>query len=171
MSTGINLFLTIMACTVMSTTAIAASKPPADVWNYYHFDGAGFKAGPSSDGSAFIAVREQVQPVVVLNQSTTILPIYLPKDSGVLAGICYFKSSGGKLGDSSGYAPCPRTPLLISSEGKQLVTVQTNEHGYFVAVLIAGEYTIGNRPFTDKIRVESGITTLVPLLAGKRMVD
>lgn len=171
MSSGINLFLALLACTVLSTTAGAASKPPADVWNYYHFDGVGFQAGPSTDGRAFIAVRERVQPVVVLNQATAIEPVYLPKDAGVIAGICYFKSSGGKLGDSNGYVPCPRTPLVISSEGRQLVTVQTNEHGFFVAVLNAGEYTIGDRPFTDKIKVESGITTLVPLMAGKRMVD
>lgn len=171
MSTGINLFLTLMACTVMSTTAVAASNRPADVWNYYHFDGVGFKAGPSVDSSAFIAIRERVQPVVVLNQAANIEPIGLPKDSGVIAGICYFKSSGGKLGNSSGYVPCPRTPLLISSEGKQLVTVQTDEHGYFIAVLPAGKYMIGSGPLTAEISIDHGITTLVPLLAGKRMVD
>ena len=171
MSTGINFFLALLACISMSTSAIAASNRPANVWNYYHFEGVGFKAGPSTDGSAFIAVRERVQPVVLLNQSSNIEAIDVPKDSGVIAGICYFKSSGGRLGNNSGYIPCPRTPLLISAEGKQLVTVQTDEQGYFVAVLPAGEYTIGNGPFTDKISVDNWITTLVPLMAGKRMVD
>jgi hypothetical protein len=171
MSTGSILFLAVITCAVMSTTAVAGTKRPADVWNYYHFDGVAFKAGPSDDGSAFIAVRERVQPVVLLTQSSDIEPIDLPKDSGVIAGICYYRSSGGKLGNNSGYVPCPRTPLLISTGGKQLVTVQTNEHGYFVVVLTSGEYTIGNGPFTSTISVDSGITTLVPLLAGKRMVD
>lgn len=171
MSTGFKLLLALMACAMMCTTASAAAKRPADVWGYYHFDGVGFKAGPATDGSAFIAVRERVQPVVLLNQSSNIEPIALPEDSGVIAGICYFQSFGGKLGDSGGYTPCPRVPLLISSGGKQLVTIQTDEHGYFVAVLAAGKYTIGSGPFTAEISVDSGITTLVPLRAGKRMVD
>ena len=51
------------------------------------------------------------------------------------------------------------------------VTVQTDEHGYFVAVLAAGKYSIGSGPFTAEISVDRGITTLVPLRAGKRMVD
>src|SRR5512133_3853645 len=171
MSTGINLFMALMACTLMSTTALASSKPPPDVWNYYHFDGVAFQAGPATDGSAYIALRERVQPVVVLTQSSGIEPMYLPADSGVIAGICYYKSSGGKLGNGSGYIACPHVPLLISSQGKPLVTVQTDEHGYFLAVLTTGEYTVGTRPFTEKIRVENGITTLVPLMAGKRTVD
>jgi len=171
MSTGINLLLAAIACAVMCTTAIAGSKRPTELWGYYHFDGIGFKAGPSVDGSAFIAVRELVQPVVLMNPASNIEPIALPEGSGVIAGICYFQSSGGKLGDSSGYVPCPRVPLLISSGGKQLVTVQTDEHGYFTAVLAAGKYTIGSGPFTAEITVDRGITSLVPLRAGKRMVD
>jgi len=95
----------------------------------------------------------------------------LPEDAGVIAGICYFQSSGGKLGGTVGYVACPRTPLLVSSNGKQLVTVQTDEHGYFVAVLAAGKYSIGSGPFTAEISVDRGITSLVPLRAGKRMVD
>ena len=81
------------------------------------------------------------------------------------------QSSGGKLGGGSGFVPYPRVPLLISSGGKQFVTVQTDEQGYFVVVLPAGTYSIGSEPFTAEITVERGITTLVPLRAGKRMVD
>lgn len=171
MSTSIKLLLAIMACAVTCTTTVAASKRPTDLWGYYHFDGIGFKAGQPVDGSAFIAVRERVQPVVLLNQSSNIEPIALPEDAGVIAGICYFQSSGGKLGGAVGYVACLRTPLLISSNGKQLVTVQTDENGYFVAVLAAGKYSIGSEPFTAEISVDRGITSLVPLRAGKRMVD
>lgn len=171
MSTGIKLLLAIIVCAVMCTTTLAGAKRPADVWGYYHFDGTAFQTGPSVDGSAFIAVREQVQPVVLLNRSSNIEPVALPENAGVIAGICYFQSSGGKLGSSAGYVPCPRVPLLISSGGKPFVTVQTDEHGYFVAVLAAGRYTIGSEPFTAEISVDSGITSLVPLRAGKRMVD
>lgn len=154
-----------------SDTASAAGKYPADAWNYYHFDGSAFIPGPAVDGSAFIAVREKVRPVVLTVQTSDIEKTALPDGTGVIAGICYMQSSGGKLGGSGGFTPYPNVPLLISSGSKQLVSVQTDDFGYFVVVLPAGKYAIGNGPSTAEITVERGITTLVPLRAGKRMVD
>ncbi len=171
MSTIINIFTILLVCTAISTAAVAGTKRPVDVWNFYHFDGIGFKAGPSSDNKPFVAAREGVRPVVLLAETADIESIALPKGAGAISGICYIQSSGGKLGGGSGYVPCPRVPLLISSGGKQLVTVRTDENGYFVVVLAAGAYQVGNQPFTAEISVELGITTLVPLRAGKRMVD
>ena len=171
------MFKTLLLITVFligatsSVTASAAGKYPADVWNYYHFDGTAFIPGPAVDGSAFIAVREKVRPVVLTIQTPDIEKTALPDGMGVIAGICYMQSSGGKLGGGGGYIPYPNVPLLISSGGKQLVSVQTDGFGYFVVVLPAGKYSVGNGPFTAEISVERGITTLVPLRAGKRMVD
>ena len=156
---------------LLSISTSAASKRPAGVWNYYHFDGTAFVPGPAIAGSAFVAVQEKVRPVVLTAEAAEIEQTVLPEDSGVLAGICYLQNSGGKLGSGSGFKPYPRVPLLISSAGKQLVTVQTDDHGYFVVVLPAGAYAVGSGPFTAEIIVERGITTLVPLRAGKRMVD
>lgn len=171
MSRVFSLLLVVLACSVISTTVLGATKRPGDSWSYYHFDGIGFKAGPAPDDKPCIAVREGVRPVVLLTQTASTESISLPEGAGAISGICYIQSSGGKLGSNSAYAPCPRTPLLISSGGKQLVTVQTDEQGYFVVVLAAGTYHVGSGPFTAEISVESGITTLVPLRAGKRMVD
>lgn len=167
----INLFMAVLACAVISTTALAVATRPGDAWVYYHFDGIGFKAGPSSDETPFVAVREGARPVVLLTQTAKIESIDLPEGAGAISGICYIQSSGGKLGGESGYVPCPKVPLLVSSGGKQLVTVQTDEYGYFVVVLAAGTYQIGSGPFAAEIPVERGITSLVPLRAGKRMVD
>lgn len=172
MSATAKFLLAVITCALLGTAAEAASRRPADMWSFYHFDGIGFKAGPATDDRAFIAVREYVQPVVMLDQLSNIQPISLPDDSGVIAGICYFSSSGGKLGGpGSGYAPCVRTALLVSLDGKPLVSVQTGDHGFFVSVLPAGKYTIGSGALSDEILVERGVTTLVPLRAGKRMVD
>lgn len=154
-----------------SVTASAAGKYPADAWNYYHFDGMAFIPGPAVEGSAFIAVREKVRPVVLTVQTSDIEQTALPDGTGVIAGICYMQSSGGKLGGTGGFSPYSNVALLISSGGKQLVSVQTDGFGYFVVVLPTGKYSIGNGPFTAEITVERGITTLVPLRAGKRMVD
>jgi hypothetical protein len=141
------------------------------VWNYYHFDGTAFAPGPAAAGTAFVAVREKVQPVVLTAEAAEIEHVVLPEDSGVIAGICYQQSSGGKLGSGRPFKPYPHIPLLIFSAGKPLVTVQTDDHGYFVVVLPTGTYSVSNGPFSAEIAVERGITTLVPLRAGKRMVD
>jgi len=167
----LSLFLVLLLCTASAATALAAAKRPADPWIYYHFDGIGFKPGPSPDNKPFVAVRERVRPVLLVNQTAPLETIALPEGSGAISGICYIQSAGGKLDNNSGYDPCPRQPLLISSGGRQLVTVQTDENGYFVVVLPAGTYAIGSGPFAAEIPVERGISSLVPLRAGKRMVD
>jgi len=171
MSKTIPLLLAFFLCAALPAGVSAAANRPADVWNYYHFNRTAFTPGPAIDGSAYVAVREKVRPVVVTAQAADIGQTALPDESGAIAGICYLQSSGGKLGNGSGFVPYPRVPLLISSGGKQFVTVQTDDHGYFVVVLPAGIYSIGSGPFTAEITVERGITTLVPLRAGKRMVD
>lgn len=171
MSKAIHVLLALLICSSLPASASALGTRPTDIWNYYHFDGTAFTAGPATDGSAFVAVREKMQPVVLTAHPPQIESTTLPEGTGVIAGICYLQSYGGKLGSGSGFKPYPRVPLLISSGGKQLVTVQTDEHGYFVVVLAAGTYSVGIAPFTAEITVERGITTLVPLRAGKRMVD
>lgn len=163
--------LALLICGAIPATVSAFGNRPVDTWNYYHFDGIAFASGPATDGSPFVAVREKMQPVVLTAQTSSIEQTVLPDGAGVIAGICYLQSSGGKLGPGSGFKPYPRVPLLISSGGKEFVTVQTDDHGYFVVVLPAGTYSVGSAPFTAKITVERGITTLVPLRAGKRMVD
>ena len=162
------------ACSIGSTICTPAhsfAKRTSDAWVYYHFDGNGFRSGPATNGTAIIAVRELYQPVVLQNQLTTINAPSLSHNSGVIVGICYFQSSGGKLSSSATYMPCPNALLEISFAGKQLLTVKTDENGYFAAVLEPGTYSIGSGPLTTEITVESGKTTLVPLRAGKRMVD
>lgn len=168
---SVHLLLALLLCGVFPMTASAAAKLPPDLWSYYHFDGTAFISGPAADGSAYLAIQEKVQAVVVTAGALPAKMTALPDSAGVIAGICYLQSSGGKLGDGSGFKPYPRVPLQISSGGKQFVTVQTDDYGYFVVVLPAGTYSVGNGPFTAEITVERGITTLVPLRSGKRMVD
>ena len=168
MPKAIDFLLVFLIYLTISLPASAAVKRPADVWNFYHFDGIAFISGPAVDGSAFLAVKEKLLPVVLTDQTAPIEQTALPDGSGAIAGICYLQSSGGKLGGGGGFKPYPRLPLLISKEGKEFVTVQTDNHGYFMVVLPAGIYSVGGGP---SITVERGISTLVPLRVGKRMVD
>lgn len=167
----INMVLALFLCSLLPGQVTAASKRPVGAWTLYHFDGTAFVSGPATDGQPFIAIREKLRPVVLTTMSATIEQTILPDDSGVIAGICYLQSSGGKLGGGSGFKPYARVPLQISSGGKDFVTIETDDQGYFVVVLPAGTYSVGNGPFAADITVDRGVTTLVPLRAGKRMVD
>lgn len=171
MSKAIFLLLVLLFCAAIPAATSAAANRPAAAWNYYHFDGNAFIPGPSADGSAFIAVREKLLPVVLSAPTANTEQTPLTGGTGVIAGICYLQISGGKLGGAGGFKPCQQVPLTVFSGGKPFVTVQTDDNGYFVVVLPAGTYSIGGGPFSADITVERGITTLAPLRAGKRMVD
>jgi hypothetical protein len=149
----------------------AFSSFPDDTWNYYHFDGGSFLPGPAANGTAFLAVRQRLRPVVLTDQTSAPVETALPNGTGAIAGICYLQSSGGKLADSSCVTPYARVAVQVSLAGKQLVTVQTDDNGYFVIVLPTGTYSVAYGPSKAEVTVDRGITTLVPLRGGKRMVD
>lgn len=170
MSAG-NIFLLVgLSVAVMCVAVSAASKRPCAAWNYYHFDGHGFVAGQSTDGRPFLAIRDHVLPVV-LSRAARIEALALPADKGALAGICYIQSSGGKLTGGRGYVPGPRMPVTITSGTTVVTSVLSDENGFFVAILAAGNYRVGNGIFGVEVAVQNGTTALVPLRTGKRMVD
>ena len=170
MSSGSIFLLAALAVIIICVAVSAASKRPDTAWSYYHFDGHGFVAGPPADSSPFLAVRDRAKPVVMARMAR-IETVPMPPDTGVLAGICYIRSSGGKLSGSNGYAPSPGLPLTISSGNRVVTNVVSDEHGYFVALLPAGSYRIASGAFTAEATVEVGKTTLAALRTGKRMVD
>jgi len=170
MSTGFNLMLAVVVCLFLGVAAVAASKRRGDAWNYYHFDGSRFVAGHATNGSGFVAVRDGVQPVV-LTHTTKIEAVDLPADTGAMAGICYIQTSGGKLTGGAGYVACPATRLSISSGKGVATTMQTDKQGYFIVLLPAGRYTVGEGPLAREVHVETHQTSLVALRMGKRMVD
>lgn len=150
-------------------TASAAAKRQGTAWNYYYFDGNGFVAGQPAEGSV-VAVREGSLPVV-LAQPAKPEAVALPAGKGAVAGICYIQSSGGKLGGGQGYIPASGVSLKIFSGNQIAATVETDENGYFTAVLGAGDYRIGNPPLSIEVHITNGTTTLASLRSGKRMVD
>jgi hypothetical protein len=170
MTSGSTLCLAILAIAGMCIAVSAATKRPGAAWNFYHFDGHGFVAGPSADGSPFLAVRDGAVPVV-LSRMAKIEAVALPAETGALAGICYIQSSGGKLAGGHGNLPCPGMELTLSSGSTTLQHTKTDGSGYFVALLPGGVYRVSSGVFAAEATVENGTTTLVPLRTGKRMVD
>ena len=168
MSIVLNTVLVGVMVACMCVTAAAAAKRQADHWSYYHFDGSRFVAGQPKDGT-FVALRDGVRPAV-LTRATTIEAVDLGAGTGAIVGICYVQSSGGKLKPSSPYLPCPRIAVRIFAGDRLVTTTTTDDQGYFLAVLAAGRYRVSGREEIE-VTVENGRTTLVPLRAGKRMVD
>ncbi|MBL0226650.1 MAG: hypothetical protein IPQ16_14080 [Geobacteraceae bacterium] len=170
MYSGSTLLLMLLAAAIMCTAVSAASRRQGSAWNYYHFDGRSFVAGQPAGDSPFVAVQDRAVPVV-LTRPAQVGTTALPPDKGALAGISYIQSSGGRLVGSLGYIPCPAVPLTISAGTTPVMHTQTDESGYFVAVLPAGVYRVSNGSFSVETTLENGTTVLVPLRAGKRMVD
>ena len=170
MSAASHLLFAGLIVVVMSVTAFAGAKRQDVAWNYYHFNGSSFVAGQPQEGP-FVALREGTIPVVLTKPVKT-EAVALPSGKGAVAGICYIQSSGGKLGGGgNGYVPASGLQVNIFSGSHVVTTVETDENGYFTAVLNAGNYRIGNPPLTIEVSITRGTTTLASLRTGKRMVD
>lgn len=170
MSAASQLLFAGLIVVVLSVTALAGMKRKDVAWNYYHFNGSSFVAGQPKEGP-FVALREGSIPAV-LTKPAQIEAVALPSGKGAVAGICYIQSSGGKLGSGgNGYVPASGVQVKIFSGSRVVTTVETNENGYFIAVLDAGNYRIGNPPLTIEVSIARGTTTLASLRSGKRMVD
>ena len=170
MSRGAVFFMSGLMVFIMCMTVYAFSKRPVADWNYYHFDGHRFIAGQPANDGAYLALRDGVLPVV-LTRPTKVEAVALPAGKGALAGICYIQRSGGKLSESNGYLPCPPTNITISTGNTAVTSVLSDENGYFIKLLPAGRYKVSSGAFMVETRVEIGSSVLVPLRAGKRMVE
>jgi len=169
MSTSVNVFLTGLLLLVISLTAVAAAKRPVGKWNFFHFDGSSFVSGPSADGGTQVAVLAGFRPVL-LKKGEKPAAVDLAAGTGALAGICFIQRSGGKLKRGPAYLPCAAMPVQISTGGKVVATVMTDDQGYFQVTVTAGRYRIEAKEAVE-VTVENGATALIPLRAGKRMAD
>jgi hypothetical protein len=61
-------------------------------------------------------------------------------------------------------------PVQIIAGTTVVATTETDEQGYFQVLLPAGRYRVSSKEQIE-VTVDNGTTTLVPLRAGKRMVD
>jgi len=151
-------------------TATAAARRPSEKWTFCHFDGSNFVSGKPAEGADYIAVGDKLQPLIA-NSSAKLKPVSLPSGKGAVTGIAYIQRSGGKLGNGAGYIGVPRLTLQAISAEKIVETFETDEKGYFTANIDPGQYRLGSAPFYVDVTVKEGKTTIVPLRAGKRMVD
>jgi hypothetical protein len=156
--------LLLIACS--SAGAMEMRRPMNTQWLAYHFDGSAFRPGSGAKG-ATVYLKEGYLPFfeAVGGKETK-----LPEGRGVIAGICYLQTAGGKLKQGDAYIPLQNVPVeIIGASWRQ--TVKTTPAGFFVVVPPPGDYEVRLPGATGKIGVEGGKTSLLAVRGGKRMVD
>ena len=137
-------------------------------WQSSYFDGSEFREGSLPRA---VTVYHQVDflPVVTAGD----IPVSrdpLPKGAGGVVIYCYIQSSGGKIEAQGGSVPVAGVAVELRGEGGNLL-LRTDDKGYAVAGVAAGTYIVSVKGVATKFTVAQGTTTLLPIRAGKRMVD
>lgn len=162
--------LVTLSLLLVGLTAHASATRPDDPWSYFHFKDGNFVAGKPAGDAPFVAVQDGMRPVPV-TQGEKVEAVKLPRGTGAVVGISYLQSSWGKLDGRSSYEGVPKMDIVVlNSANKMITSTETDLEGYFSLVLPAGKYKIVAREIIP-ILIEEGKTALIPLRAGKRMVD
>ncbi len=133
-----------------------------------YFDGKEFRDGSLPHA---VTVYHQVGFLPVVAAGDMPIPRDpLPKGTGGIVIYCYIQSSGGKIEAQGGSVPVAEVAVEVKGEGGSLL-LRTDENGYAVAGVAAGTYEVSVKGVAAKFTVEQGSTTLLPIRAGKRMVD
>lgn len=153
---------------VMMTCGCALGGEGRPPWRSSYFNGKEFRDG-SLPGVRTVFHGEGLLPVVVAGD----MPVSwdsLPKGTGAIVLYCYIQSSGGKIAAQGGSVPMAGVAVeLKGGEGRLLL--RTDDNGYAVAGIAAGLYEVSVKGVATKFTVAQGTTTLLPIRAGKRMVD
>ena len=148
--------------------ALGGEAKTLQKWQTSHFVENNFREGPSSDVPT-VYHRDGFLPFVISGKkSGTDDP--LPQGAGAVVIFCYVQSTGGRSKTNSGGYPLPDTAVQVS-DGKIKVVLRTDGNGYVVAAFPAGQYEVAVRGIIRKLVVKERQTLLVPIRAGKRMVN
>lgn len=137
-------------------------------WQSSYFDGKQFRRGAVPQ-HLLVYQRQGFVPVVGAERDR-IAEVRLPEGMGSVVIYCYVESLGGKIQEQGGSIPVAQA--AIDLEGKNVkILVRGDKTGYAIASLPAGSYTASVGRMTRTFSVTQGETTLLPIRAGKRMVD
>ncbi|GFO67945.1 hypothetical protein GMLC_15240 [Geomonas limicola] len=100
------------------------------------------------------------------------MEVPLPNGMGAIVGVCFTEVLGGKLKTGRPRSLLyPQLPVEIRSGSRLVLSTQTDEQGFFQAVLPAGTYQVAGSRGDVEVNVAEGVTTMISLRVGKRMVD
>ena len=142
----------------------------SSTWKPYTFDGASFS--PADDNlPKSIWLRSGHFPLTSEPPAGADSSDRLPPGTGAVAGICYQQTSGGKLYKQNAVTPYPDEQITFKSRTEGVSVTRTDNNGYFIEYLTAGNYELFCRGVRAEFSVKQGETTLVPIRGGKRMAD
>lgn len=167
-TSGICVFICLLAYGI----SMATLPSDANHWQYYKFNGSGFVLGKPEAAKTVVALHESYWPKVTSTYVSGDVA-KLPPVTGVIAGLCYIQTAGGKL-DNRGASVnivYGRMPVQIISRNGEEKSATTDDDGYFMVAVKPGRYSVVCGADSLDIVVENKKTKLIALRAGRRMVD
>jgi len=152
---------------ILCAMAWGGAEPPQK-WRTSHFVENNFREGPSSDVPT-VYHRDGFLPFVRSGEKP-VTEDRLPQGTGAVVIFCYVQGSDGRAKTHAGEYPLPDAAVQVSDSEIKII-LQTDWNGYVVAALPVGKYEISVRGMIRQIVVKERQTQLVPIRAGKRMVN
>lgn len=148
--------------------ALGGEAKTLQKWQTSHFVENNFREGPSSDVPT-VYHRDGFLPFVRSGEKP-VTEDRLPQGTGAVVIFCYVQGSDGRAKTHAGEYPLPDAAVQVSDSEIKII-LQTDWNGYVVAALPVGKYEISVRGMIRQIVVKERQTQLVPIRAGKRMVN
>lgn len=164
------LFSILFSPAIFFTASCSHSNSLAGPWQTYTFNGAEFVTQQIS-GLPSIWVRDGYQPQTGEPEKLAVDIGKLSPGSGAVAGICYIRTSGGKLVDRSGIDLLADEQITIRNAKFGITVVRSNSAGIFTEELFPGSYELFCRGAKTDVTVREGKTALTAIRCGKRMAD
>jgi hypothetical protein len=162
--------LTISLAAMILLTTSCSLPAMSEKWVKYSFNGHQFQIG-SGENSPFIWLRDGYTPRRDDPREVSPDNGKLPPKRGAVAGICFARVTGGKLTDTTGVIPLPEERITISNSNSGTSYAKSDSAGFFVEVLLPGDYQLTCRGTGTGVRVKQGQTALVTIRGAKRMND
>lgn len=148
----------------------ACAGGDSSLWRPYTFDGTNFSVS-AEPAAHSIWTRDGHFPAISKADPDPARSDRLPPGTGVVAGICYTQTAGGKISSQNSFTPYPDEQITLKSKTYGVFVTRTDNDGYFKEHLKAGSYELFCRGVRAEFRIKTGKTTLAPIRGGKRMAD
>ena len=151
---------------LMAIIPLIISCARTSPWRPYYFNGNDFQ--PDVPGtSQTLWLRNGYMPRLDSPSKIAVDIGKLPPNTGVAAGICYLLKSGGIPGAKPTATLYPDEQIIIKSKQDGLSVTRTDGAGFFIEILLPGDYEFFCRGTGTPVTVIKGETTLVKLRSGK----
>lgn len=164
------LFSILFPPAIFLTASCSHSNSQVYSWQPYTFNGMEFVNQKIAD-SPSIWVRDGYYPRTNEPEKVTADTGKLSPGTGAVSGVCYIRSSGGKIAYKSGFEPLADEQITIRNARYGVSVVRSDSAGFFIEELFPETYELFCRGARAEVMVREGKTALTVIRGGKRMID